>query len=73
MDEVGKGLLPVHGDDRDALAVRALQLGIAVDVDFNKLERDLLAHGGEHPLGALAEMAARRMVERDDALAHDYG
>jgi hypothetical protein len=73
MDEVGKDLLAVHGDDGDALTVRALQPGVAVDVDFHKLERDLLAHGGQHPLGAFAEVAARRPVERDDALAHDYG
>ena len=46
VDEVGERLLPVDLDDRDALAVRALELWIACDVDLLELEPDLGAHGG---------------------------
>ena len=73
MDEVGERLLPVHGDDRDALAVGALELGVAVDVDLLELEGNLLPHGGEHALRALAEVAAGGAVDRDDPFGHGQG
>ena len=63
--EVGEGLRPVHLDHRDALAIRALELGIAVDCDLDELKRDLLPDGREHALGALAEMAAVSEVDGD--------
>ena len=64
MDEVREGLLAVHGDDRDALAIGALELGVVVDRNLDEPEGNLLAHRGEHPLGALAEMATLSEVDR---------
>jgi hypothetical protein len=69
-DEVRERLLPVDGDDGDALAVAALELGVAADLDLFQLERDLGAHALEHAARALAEVAAGGGVEGDLA---DYG
>jgi hypothetical protein len=41
VQEVREGLFPIHEDDRDALAITALELGIACDVDLLEVEWDL--------------------------------
>jgi hypothetical protein len=52
-------------DDRDPLAVRRLELGVAVDRHLPQLEAELVARSGEDPAGGLAEVAAR-CGEKDD-------
>ena len=63
--EVRKSLRSVNEHDRDALAVPALELGIAGDLDLLQLERNLRPNTLDHPPGALAEMAGIGAVERD--------
>jgi hypothetical protein len=65
MHEVGERLLPVDEDDRNALAVALLELGIARDVDLLQVERRLGANALDHAPCALAEVAARGGVEGD--------
>ena len=56
---------PVDLHDRDPLAIRSLELGIAVDRDLAQLEAELVARRGDDAPGRLAEMAARRGIEDD--------
>jgi hypothetical protein len=65
VDEVGEGLLAVHEDDGDALAIAALEVGVAGDVDVLELERELSSNLSEHPPGALAQVAIGCVEERD--------
>jgi hypothetical protein len=65
VQEVGEGFLAVDEDDWDALAVPALELGVAGDVDLLELERNLGSDLGEHAACALAEVTARCAEERD--------
>jgi hypothetical protein len=65
MDEVGESLLPVDQDDRNALAITALELLVARDVKLLELERHVRSHLREHASGALAEVAALGMNEDD--------
>jgi hypothetical protein len=66
VDEVREDLFALDGDDREPLAVGALELGVARDVDLAEVERDLRADALEHGLRALAQVAALRPEERDD-------
>jgi hypothetical protein len=50
---------------RDPLAVRGLELGIAVDRDLPQLEPELIVCRGDDAPGRLAEVAARRGEEDD--------
>ena len=56
---------PVDLDDRDPLAVRGLQLGVAVDRDLLQLEAELVACCGDDAPGRRAEVAAGRREEDD--------
>ena len=65
--EVRKRALTIDLDDRQELAVARLELRIASDVHEIELELEVgtsLAHDFER---TLAEVAARRVVERDPA------
>ena len=65
VDVVGEHLLAVDLDDRDQLAIRRLELRIAVDRDLAELEPQLVspaAHLGERPL---AEMAPGGVKDRN--------
>jgi hypothetical protein len=50
---------------RDPLAVRGLELGVAVDRDFAQLEAELVARSGDDTPGGGTEVAARRREEND--------
>jgi hypothetical protein len=52
-------------DDRDPLAVRGLELGVAVDRDLPQLEAELVARRRDDAPGRLAEVAARSGEEDD--------
>ena len=65
MDEVGEGLLAVHEDDGNALAIAALEVGVVGDVDILELERELGSDLGDHPTGALAQVAVGCVEEGD--------
>ena len=65
VDEVGEGLLPIHEDDGNALAIAPLEVGVVGDVDVLELERELSSDLGEHPPGALAQVAVGGVEERD--------
>src|SRR3954469_5421865 len=62
---------PVDLYHRDPLAVRGLQLGVAVDRDLPQLEAELVARSGHDAPGRRAEMAAGRGEEDD--LRHRRG
>ena len=65
MDVVDEAPPAVDLDDRDPLAVRGLELGIAVDCDLPQLEADLVPSRGDDAPGRLAEVAAGGGVEDD--------
>jgi hypothetical protein len=65
IDVVDEGALAVDLHDRQPLAVSRLQLGVAADVDLVEVEGHLAADLFEDPTGALAEVAALRVVQRD--------
>jgi hypothetical protein len=65
LDVIGTDALAVDLDHRDQLAVPGLELRIARDLDPIELEAELLAQRRELRLGALAQMAVGRPVERD--------
>ena len=56
---------PVDLHDRDPLAVRRLELGVAVDRDLPQLEAELVVRSGDDAPGSRAEVAARRGEEDD--------
>ena len=56
---------PIDLHDRDPLAVRGLELGVAVDRDLAQLEAELVARRDDDAPGRLAEVAARRGEEND--------
>ena len=68
LDVVGADPLAVDLDDGDQLAVPRLERGIAVDPDLLELEAEFVPEPCELRPGALAEVAAVRLVE-DDARA----
>jgi hypothetical protein len=65
VDVVDEAAPAVDLHDRDPLAVRRLELGIAVDRDLPKLEAELVLHLGDDAPGRLAEVAAGRGEEAD--------
>jgi hypothetical protein len=67
IDEVHEGALAVDLDDWEPLAVLRFELFVTADVDLPELERHLGADILEHGAGALAEVTALRVVERDPA------
>jgi hypothetical protein len=62
---VDESALAVDLHDGEPLPVTRLQLGIAVDLDFLQLERDLLAYLRDDLPRALAQMAGLGVVEDD--------
>jgi hypothetical protein len=68
VDEVGEGLLPVHEDDGNALAIAALEVGVVGDVDVLELERELSSDLGDHTPRALAQVAVGCVEERDPVI-----
>jgi hypothetical protein len=65
VDEVDERTLAVDLDDGQPLPVPRLELGIAGDVDFLQLDIAVRRHGDECLARALAQVAARRVVEDD--------
>ena len=65
IDVIDEGALAVDLDDRQPLPESRLEVGIAADVDLLELERNVGADALEHAAGALAEVAALRVVEND--------
>jgi hypothetical protein len=65
MDVVGEDSLAVHLDDRQPLPVAGLELGVARDVDLLEREAEFGAQLLELLACAVAEVAPRRVVERD--------
>jgi hypothetical protein len=67
IDEVGEGRLTVDLDHGEELPVALLELRITTDVDELELEAELSLCLTQHFERALAEVAVRRVVERDFA------
>ena len=65
LDVVREAAPAVDLHHRQPLAVFGLEGGIARDVDLAQLEPELLLELCEHAAGALAEMAARGVVQHD--------
>jgi hypothetical protein len=65
MDVVDEAPAAVDLDDRDPLAVRRLERGIAVDRDFPQLEAKVVMRRLDYAPSRRAEVAARRRVEDD--------
>jgi hypothetical protein len=63
VNEVHERLLPADLDDGYALAVAALELRVAADVDLHELERNLGANVDQNPSRRLAEVTALRAEE----------
>jgi hypothetical protein len=63
--EVRERPLPVDLDHRQPLAVAALQLGVAGDVDLLELERDLRPDRLEDAARGRAQVAVGSVVEDD--------
>jgi len=57
-------------DHRQQLSIAALELWVARDVDLDELEGQLAAHDQQDLPSPVAEVAAGRVVERDQPLAH---
>jgi hypothetical protein len=72
LDEVRKRGLAVDLDDGEMLPVPRLEIGVAGDVDELELETELVAGQAYDLERALAEVAVRRVVERDLRVAR-YG
>ncbi len=65
LDEVREGPRTVDLDDREPLAVLALELRIPADVDLCELEAQLLSRRLHYAERGGAQMAAVRVVEDD--------
>jgi hypothetical protein len=65
MDVVHEAAPAVDLHDRDPLAIRSFELGIAVDRDLPQVESELVVRRAHHAPRRLAEVAARRGVEDD--------
>ena len=63
IDVVDEGALAVDLDHREPLPVLGLQPFVARDVDLLEVEAELVAECGDHAAGALAEVAARGVVQ----------
>jgi hypothetical protein len=64
VDVIDEAALAVDLDDRNPLAVRRLELLVAVDRDLPQLEAELGLRRGYNAAGGLAEVAARRREKR---------
>ena len=62
---VGECPLAVHLDDGDQLAVRGLELRVAVDGDLLELEPELVMERPDLRQRTLAEVAVGRVVDDD--------
>ena len=69
---VDERALAVDLDDREPFAIAPLEPGVAADVDLLELELDVLSHVRDGRPRALAEMAARRVVEPDGVRRYGY-
>src|SRR5579863_9289983 len=67
LDAVGAEPFSVELDDGDPGAVAALELRVAADVDLGEVEVELVAQARELLACALAEVAAGRRVEGQQA------
>jgi hypothetical protein len=65
MEKVGERLNAVDEHDGNSLAIAALELRVPGDVDLLQLEGSLCPHLREDAAGALAEVAAGSVEERD--------
>ena len=65
LDEIGERPPAVDLDDREPLAITALELWVAGDVDGAKIEGKLGAHSLQHAERGPAEVALGRVVEND--------
>jgi hypothetical protein len=65
VDVVHERALSVDLDHRQPLAVARLELGVAGDVHLGELEPELVAQRPDRLLRPLAQVAARRVIERD--------
>jgi hypothetical protein len=63
VDEERESLLPIDDDDGNSLAIAALELLVARNVDFLEVERNLGADGLDHAQRALTEVAPLRRVK----------
>src|SRR5207245_7827447 len=68
-DVVGEQPLAAELHDREELAVRGLEVGVATDVDLDELEAQLVAEPRQLLARALAQVAALR-VEQGDRAGH---
>ena len=59
MDVVDEAAPPVDLHDRDPLAVRGLELGVAVDRHLAQFEAELVARSRDDAPGGRTEVAAR--------------
>jgi hypothetical protein len=59
-------LCPVDADDGDALEHGLEEAVVALDVDFDQLQRHPLGDPLDDRPGVVAQVAARAPVERDD-------
>jgi hypothetical protein len=65
VDVVDEAAPAVDLHDRNPLAVRRFELGIAVDRNLLQVEAELVVHSADDALRGCAEVAARRGVEDD--------
>jgi hypothetical protein len=72
-DEIRKGASPVDLDHGKVLAVCRLERGVAPDVDESKRERAQRLRLGDDLEGAVAEMAARSVEDRDRSVLRRAG
>jgi len=63
VDEERESLLPIDDDNGNSLAVAALELLVARDIDFLEVERNLGADGLDHAQRALTEVTSLRRVK----------
>ena len=65
MDVVHEAAPAVDLHDRDPLAIRRFELGIAVDRDLPQVESELVVRRAHHAPSRCAEVAAGRRIEDD--------
>jgi hypothetical protein len=65
LDVVREAAPPVDLDDGQPFAVLGLERGVAGDVDLAQVEAELLVQRRDDAAGALAQMAARGVIDDD--------
>ena len=65
LDVVRESALAVDLHHREPFAIFRLEGGVARDVDLPEVEAQLLLELGDDAAGALAQMAARGVIEND--------